>query len=139
VVLLVGRREHLALVHVVDLEGLEDLGLDEVADPGLRHHRDGDRLLDLLDLRRVGHTRDAALCADVCGDALEGHHRDGAGLLGDLRLLGARDVHDDAALEHLRQAALDAHRCELGHGSRFYPSKSCPWTAQAPDGCPLPR
>ena len=44
VVDLVGGREDLALVDVVDSKGLEDLGLDEVADAGLGHNRDGDRL-----------------------------------------------------------------------------------------------
>ncbi len=61
VVGLVGRREHLGLVYVVHLEGLEDLRLREVADPRLGHHRDGHGLLDLLDDRRVRHPRDAAL------------------------------------------------------------------------------
>ena len=31
----------------------------------------------------------------------------GSGVLGDLGLLGVDDVHDDAALEHLGEAALD--------------------------------
>ena len=115
VVLLVGRRQHLALVDVVDLERLEDLRLDEVADPRLRHHRDRHGLLDLDDLVRVGHARDAALGADVGRDALERHHRDRAGVLGDPRLLGVGDVHDHPALEHLGEAALDAHRPDLGH------------------------
>ena len=84
----VGGREHLALVDVVDLERLEDLRLDEVADAALGHHRDGHGLLDLADLVRVGHAGDAALHADVGRHALERHHRDGAGLLGDARLLG---------------------------------------------------
>ena len=53
--------------------------------------------------------------ADVGRNALERHHRDGAGILGDLRLLGVDDVHDHAALEHLGEAALDAHRAGLGH------------------------
>ena len=35
--------EHLALVDVVDAERLGDLGLGEVADAGLGHHRDGHR------------------------------------------------------------------------------------------------
>ena len=39
-------------------------------------------------------------------DALERHHRRGARLLGDPRLVGGHDVHDDAALQHLRQAHL---------------------------------
>ncbi len=123
--LLVGGREHLALVDVVDLERLQDLRLDEVADARLGHHRDRHRLLDLHDLGRVGHARDAALGADVGGDALERHHRDRPGLLGDLRLLGARHVHDHAALQHLGETALDAHRSELGHrGKSIYAERS---------------
>ena len=38
----------------------------------------------------------------------------GAGVLGDHGLLGVDDVHDHAALEHLGEAALDAHRAGLG-------------------------
>ena len=52
VVRLVGRREHLGLVDVVDLERLEHLGLDEVADARLGHHGDRHGLLDLADLGR---------------------------------------------------------------------------------------
>ena len=85
---LVGRRQHLGLVDVVDLERLQHLRLDEVADARLGHHRDGHRLLDAADHLRVGHARDAAVAADVGGHALERHHRGGAGVLGDLRLLG---------------------------------------------------
>ena len=51
VVRLVGGRQDLGLVDVVDLERLEHLGLDEVADARLRHHGDRDGLLDLADLR----------------------------------------------------------------------------------------
>ena len=115
VVLEVGRRQHLGLVDVVDLERLQDLRLGEVADAALGHHRDRDRLLDALDHVGVGHARDAAVAADVGRDALERHHGAGAGLLGDLRLLGVDDVHDHAALEHLGEAALDPHRPQLVH------------------------
>ena len=107
VVDVVGRRQHLGLVDVVDLERLEHLRLGEVADPRLGHHRDRDRLLDALDHLRIGHPGDAAVAADVGGDALERHHRGGAGVLGDLRLLGRDHVHDHAALEHLGEARLD--------------------------------
>ena len=110
VVRLVGRREHLALVDVVDAERLEHLGLGEVADAALGHHRDGDRGLDALDHRRVAHAGDAAVAADVGGHPLERHHRDRAGVLGDLGLLGRDDVHDHAAAQHLGQAALDPSR-----------------------------
>ena len=72
-----------------------------------------DRLDDLVDHGRVGHARDAAGRADVGGHALERHDGDGAGVLGDLGLLGGDDVHDDAALEHLGEAGLDAKRAGL--------------------------
>ena len=61
VVALVGGSQHLRLVDVVDLQRLQDLGLGEVADPRLGHHRDADRLLDPLDHRRIGHPRHAAV------------------------------------------------------------------------------
>ncbi len=107
VVGLVGRGEHLALVDVVDAEGLEDLGLGEVADAGLGHDRDGDGLLDRLDHLRVGHAGHAAVASDVRGDPLEGHHGRCSGVLGDACLPGVDDIHDDAALEHLGEPALD--------------------------------
>ncbi|CAM0904951.1 unnamed protein product [Alopecurus aequalis] len=110
VVGVVGEREDLALVDVVDADGLEDLGLDEVADAGLSHDGDGDGALDLADHAWVGHAGDAALGADVGGDALERHDGAGSGLLSDTRLLGVDDVHDDAAAQHLGQAHLDGER-----------------------------
>src|SRR5713226_1198584 len=70
VVLLVGGSQHLGLVDVVDPEGFQDLRLDEVPDPALRHDRDGHRLHDRADQRRIGHTRYAALLADIGRDAL---------------------------------------------------------------------
>ena len=54
----------------------------------------------------AAHARHAALAADVGGHPLEGHHRGGAGVLGDLRLLGRGHVHDHAALQHLGEADL---------------------------------
>ena len=133
VVLDVGRRQHLGLVDVVDLERLEDLRLDEVADAALRHHRDRDGLLDLADHVRVGHARDAALDADVGGHALERHHGAGAGVLGDARLVGVDDVHDHAALEHLGEARLDPHRADLGH------ALESSWASPAPGLTPRAR
>ena len=75
---------------------------------GMRHG-----LLDAGDHLGIAHAGHAAVGADVGRDALEGHDRAGARLLGDPRLLGRGDVHDDAALEHLREAALDPHPCPV--------------------------
>ena len=128
VVRLVGRGEHLALVDVVDAERFEDLRLGEVADAALRHDRDGHGLLDRLDGRRVAHAGDTAVAADVGRDPLERHDRDRAGVLGDRRLLGVDDVHDDTAAHHLGQAALHPRRaCAalLGHRSSL-PTAAAP-------------
>ncbi|MDH6583340.1 hypothetical protein M2161_002446 [Streptomyces sp. SAI-133] len=114
VVDLVGRGEDLGLVDVVDTERLQDLGLDEVADAGLRHDRDGHGLDDALDHVRVGHAGHAAVLADVGGHPLQGHDGDGARVLRDLRLLRRDDVHDHAALELLRHTALHARGAGLG-------------------------
>ncbi len=105
---LVGGGEDLGLVDEVDAELLQDLGLGEVADAGLGHDGDGDGVDDLLDELGVGHAGDAAFGADHGGHALERHDGDGAGLFGDARLLDVHDVHDDATLEHLGQAGLEA-------------------------------
>ena len=64
----------------------------------------------------VAHPRHAALRADVGGHALQRHDRDGAGVLGDLRLLGGDHIHDHAALEHLGHPALHARGAQLGGG-----------------------
>ena len=115
VVGLVGGRQDLGLVDVVDLERLEHLRLGEVADARLGHDGDRHGLLDALDQDRVGHARDAAVTADVGGHTLERHDRGGTGVLGDLRLLGVDDVHDDAALQHLGQPGLHTERRLVSH------------------------
>ena len=124
VVDIVGGGENLGLIDVVDIDGLKDLRLDDVTDAALGHDGDGDGLLDALDHLGVAHARDAACGTDVGRDALECHDGAGARLLGDACLLGRGDVHDDAALEHLRElaikfdaiglAGLFCHGCSLG-------------------------
>ena len=106
VVLLVGRRQDFGLVDIVDSERLEHLGLDEVADPTLGHDRDGHRLLDLLDDRRIGHPGNAARRTDVRRDTFQRHDRAGSRVLGDLGVLRRHHVHDDPTLQHLGEADL---------------------------------
>ena len=102
----IGGGENLGLVDVIDLDGLKDLRLNNVADAALGHNGDGDGLLDALDHLGVAHARDAACGTDIGRDALECHNGAGARFFGDACLLGRGDVHDDAALEHLRELAI---------------------------------
>lgn len=53
------------------------------------------------------------------GALLERHHRDGARRLGDTRLLGGDDVHDDTALEYFGHAALDTGGARLERGTAW--------------------
>ena len=108
VVGLVGGGEDLGLVDEVYAELLENLGLGKVADAGLGHHWDRNRGNDLLDECRLGHAGDAPLGANHRRDAFEGHDRGCSGLFGDAGLLDVHHIHDDAALEHLGQADLEA-------------------------------
>ena len=112
-------RQDLGLVDVVDLERLEHLRLGEVADARLGHHGDRHGLLDAADhlgsdmratppsRRMSAGTRSSAMTAD------------GAGVLGDLGLLGRDHVHDHAALEHLGKAGLDAECRLVAHVLEF--------------------
>ena len=97
------RHVELGLVDVIHLDRLQDLCLCEVTDTALCHDRDADSLLDATDHFRVAHTGYAAGCTDVCRDALQCHNSTSAGCLCDLCLFRCSYVHNDAALEHLRQ------------------------------------
>jgi hypothetical protein len=65
-----------------------------------------DGVHDPLDHGRVAHARHPTGLANVGGHAFERHDGDGAGVFGNLRLIGRDDIHDDAALEHLGQTLL---------------------------------
>ena len=112
VVGVVGRGEHLGLVDVVDAERLQHLGLDEVADPGLGHDRDGDRASMIPSIMSGSLIRDtppwARMSAGTRSSAMTATAPASSAIL---RLLRRDDVHDHAALEHLGHAALDARRC----------------------------
>ncbi|WVY93997.1 hypothetical protein V8G54_033085 [Vigna mungo] len=114
VVSVIGQRENLALVHVVDADGLQDLGLHEVPDAGLCHNGDGNGPLDFLDELWVAHAGHTTLGPDVGGYPLEGHDRAGPGLFGDAGLVGVDNIHDDTAPEHLGEADFDGEGGLLG-------------------------
>src|ERR687889_1252547 len=106
VVRLVGRREDLRLVDVVNLQRLQNLRLDEVSDTGLRHHRDAHGLLNTPYHLRVAHSCDPTLSPYISRHSLQRHHRNSPRLLGYPGLLGVHHVHDDPALEHLGHTTL---------------------------------
>ena len=58
---------------------------------------------------------DPALGAKIRGTRSSAITAHAPGVLGDPRLFRVDDVHDDAALEHLRKSCLDPHRA--GHGA----------------------
>ena len=103
VVYTVGGGEHLALVDVIDLQGLEYLGLYEMSDADLGHDGDADCILNAADHLRVAHAGYSAGGTDVRGYPLESHYCGCTCLFCNLGLLGSGDVHDDAAFEHLGQ------------------------------------
>ncbi len=113
VVLLIGGRQYLGLVDVIDSEGLQHLGLNEVTDAALGHDRDAHGVDYLCHLVWIGHAGDTTRRTDVGGDTLERHDRDRSGVFGDLGLFSIDDVHDHAALEHLGQAGLHSMRADL--------------------------
>jgi hypothetical protein len=88
-----------------------------VADPGLRHDRNGHGVDDLVDHVGIGHAGHASLRADIGGNALQRHHSNGTGVFGDAGLLDVDDVHDDAALKHFSHAPLHTARAGKRQGA----------------------
>ena len=104
---LVGGGQYFRLVNVVNAESFQNLGLDEMADTNLGHHRNRNRVHYPGDDGGIGHAGHAPVGADVRRNALEGHDRHGPGLGGNLSLLRGDHIHYDAALEHLGMTRLD--------------------------------
>ncbi len=106
-VFVVGGSEHFGFVDEIDLHRFEHAGLDKVSDPAFGHDRNCHRAFDFFDHIQIGHAGHAALSANIGRHPLERHHCRGAGVFGDLGLLGVGDIHDDTAFEHFRQTDFD--------------------------------
>jgi hypothetical protein len=102
--------EHLALVDVIDLDGLQNLRFDEMADPNLGNDRDRYGVLNPFLSFGVAHPRYAAGRADIGGNALKRHNGARARILGDLGLFRCRYIHDDAALDICARFLLSSYR-----------------------------
>src|SRR5207244_13434305 len=105
---LISGRQYFGLIDVVDAKLLEHLRLDKMANAAFRHYRNRDGVHDFADFFWRRHARNAALCTDLRRHPFESHDSSSASALSDLGLLGGRDVHDHTALEHFRQANLQA-------------------------------
>ena len=79
-----------------------DGGVARMSDPAMIQGIQEAVTIPVMAKARIGHFMEARV--------LEGHHRGGPRVLGHLRLLGRHDVHDHAALEHLREARFDGER-----------------------------
>ena len=103
---IVRRGQHFTLVDIVHAKRLKNTRLDHMPDPRLGHDRNADSFHDAPDNAGIRHTGHAPGLADVGGHALQRHHRTGPGFLCDFRLFRGGHIHDDPALEHLRQSGL---------------------------------
>ena len=112
VVFFIGGSQYFTLIDIVHAQCFENLRFHKVANARFGHDRNCDRRNNLLDLARVTHTRHTAILANVGRHAFKRHNRTRAGFLGNARLLCRDDIHNDSALEHLRQ-------------TRFYDKRAC--------------
>jgi len=107
VMLIVCRRQNLALVDEVDAHRLEHPRFLHVSNAHLCHHRDRDGLLDLFDHLDRAHSRDTAISADIRRNPFECHDCASPRVLGDLCLFGIGDIHDHTVLHHLGEPDLE--------------------------------
>jgi GntR family transcriptional regulator len=118
VVFFIGRCKHFRFVDVIHAERLEDLSLDEMADAAFCHDWNRDGIHNFFDEGRVAHAGYATMGTDISWHSFERHDRHCSGLLGDARVLGCDDIHDDAALEHLCEPLFYLERTDFfGHDS----------------------
>src|ERR1700722_10155513 len=106
VVLFVGGCQHFALINEVHLERLKHFRFGKMPNAHFSHHGNGDGPHDLADDLDRSHSRHATFFTNVRWHPFQSHDRAGSCALCNLGLLGVGHVHDDAALEHLRQAHL---------------------------------
>ena len=102
----VGRRQHLALVDIVNLNGLQYLCFGNVSDAAFGHHGNAHGLLYAAYHLGITHARHTSGGPDVGRYPFQSHHGARSSLLGYARLLGCCHIHNHSALEHLCQLAV---------------------------------
>ncbi|KAM0051796.1 hypothetical protein Hdeb2414_s0007g00240711 [Helianthus debilis subsp. tardiflorus] len=109
-ILIIRQRQNLTLINIIHTNRFQNLRLNEMPYPRLRHHRNRNRLLNLLNQLRIAHPCNAALRADVRRNSLQRHDSTRPSFFRHTRLFGVHDVHNYAASEHLSEADLDGVR-----------------------------
>ena len=107
-VFVVSRGQDFAFVDIVHAQRLKDARLHKVADARLGHDGNAHGLHDAFHDGGIGHPGDTPGGANIRRYTFQSHDGARAGILSDFRLFGRGDVHDHAALEHLREARLEA-------------------------------
>ena len=103
---IVGWTQHLTLVDIVDLDGLQDLCLCDMTNAAFRHYGDTHGFLNATNHLGITHAGDTTSGTDIGWDALKGHHGAGTCCLGDTSLFGGCYIHNHTAFEHLCQLAV---------------------------------
>ena len=102
----IGRTEHLTLVDIVNLYGLQYLCLGNVADAALCHHGYAHGLLNTANHFRVAHSRYTTCCTYIGRNSLKCHHGACSCLFGYACLFRGCNVHNNSALKHLGQLTI---------------------------------
>ena len=103
---IVCRRKNFALIYVININSLKDLGFCNMANPALCHNRNGHSLLYSFDHLRVAHSRNSTGCTYVSGNSFQSHYCTGTGSLCYFRLLGSCYIHNNATFQHLCKVAV---------------------------------
>src|SRR5579884_1327841 len=106
---LISWRQDFRFVDAVNANGLQNLGLDKMADATFCHDWNSDRFFNANDQFGIAHASDTAMSADIGWHTLQCHHRRRACLFSDLCLIGGDDITDNPALEHLWKTAFDLY------------------------------
>ena len=101
------RGEHLGFVDVVHAERFKYLRFHKMTDAALCHDRNADRFHDLQDEFWVTHTGNAAIRADISGNAFQRHHRNRSSIFSNLCLIRRDHIHDHTPLKHFRESFFD--------------------------------
>ena len=89
-------RKYFTFINIININGLQHLRFNKMADTAFRHHRDGNGFLNLPDHLGIAHAGYAAGSPDVSRYSFQSHHRHRSGR--DFGLFRTGYIHNDPAL-----------------------------------------